>query len=313
MLRRPVVVRRRPGLLGTMARTAVVAGTATTATGSVTAGPNRQLARRTRPPGGRATHQARAAGGAAALSTQQIAGASRQAQLAAQQQTARAHRPRARAGRTARPPRGGSDAAAQAARRPEGGGRADRRRVHGGQGKAAGRLMTVPGNSSLGVGAAARRSHAESRAAPAPARRPAGAGPHAALDRRGPDRPARGGAGGWRRWWRGSPAAELLDTDRYVATVAPLASDPQVQAAIIDRVTDEIMARLPIEQLTTDLAGTIGVPNPERITDLATPAISSWLQRPGAQRGHRAGHLARVRHRVAGRSTGPRTRAWTRC
>jgi hypothetical protein len=70
---------------------------------------------------------------------------------------------------------------------------------------------------------------------------------------------------------------QLLDTDRYVATVAPLASDPQVQAAIIERVTDEIMVRLPIQQLTTDLAGTIGVPNPDRIADLATPAISSWL------------------------------------
>jgi hypothetical protein len=70
---------------------------------------------------------------------------------------------------------------------------------------------------------------------------------------------------------------ELLDTDRYVATVAPLASDPQVQVAVVDRVTDEIMARLPIEQLTTDLAGTIGVPDPDRIADLATPAISSWL------------------------------------
>ena len=35
MLRRPVVVRRRPGLLGTMARTAVVAGTATATVGAV--------------------------------------------------------------------------------------------------------------------------------------------------------------------------------------------------------------------------------------------------------------------------------------
>jgi membrane protease subunit (stomatin/prohibitin family) len=35
MLRRPMVVRGRPGLLGTMARTAVVAGTATATAGAV--------------------------------------------------------------------------------------------------------------------------------------------------------------------------------------------------------------------------------------------------------------------------------------
>lgn len=71
--------------------------------------------------------------------------------------------------------------------------------------------------------------------------------------------------------------SELLDTDRYVATVAPLASDPQVQTAVVNRVTTEIMAKLPVAQLTTDLVGTLGLPNPERVTELASPAISSWL------------------------------------
>ncbi|HET6212773.1 MAG TPA: SHOCT domain-containing protein [Micromonosporaceae bacterium] len=42
MLRRPVVVRRGPGLIGTMARTAVVAGTAT----AVVGGMNRRSANR---------------------------------------------------------------------------------------------------------------------------------------------------------------------------------------------------------------------------------------------------------------------------
>jgi hypothetical protein len=42
MLRRPVVVRARPGLLGTVARTAVVAGTATATANAVT---NRQSRR----------------------------------------------------------------------------------------------------------------------------------------------------------------------------------------------------------------------------------------------------------------------------
>ena len=35
MFRRPIVVRRGPGLLGTMARTAVIAGTATAVSGAV--------------------------------------------------------------------------------------------------------------------------------------------------------------------------------------------------------------------------------------------------------------------------------------
>ncbi|MEV4411040.1 hypothetical protein [Catellatospora sp. NPDC049609] len=72
--------------------------------------------------------------------------------------------------------------------------------------------------------------------------------------------------------------AELLDTDRYVATVAPLASDPQVQAAVTDRVTVEIMKRLPLEKLAGDLAAAIDLPRAQSIIDLVTPAVSSWLQ-----------------------------------
>lgn len=72
--------------------------------------------------------------------------------------------------------------------------------------------------------------------------------------------------------------SELLDTDRYVETVAPLASDPQVQAAVADRVTDEIMARLPLEKLAGDLAAAVNLPRAQSIIDLVTPAVSSWLQ-----------------------------------
>ncbi|GAA1623478.1 hypothetical protein ACFQY4_41530 [Catellatospora bangladeshensis] len=72
--------------------------------------------------------------------------------------------------------------------------------------------------------------------------------------------------------------SELLDTDRYVETVAPLASDPQVQAAITDRVTHEIMARLPLEKLAGDLAAAVDLPRAQSIIDLVTPAVSSWLQ-----------------------------------
>jgi hypothetical protein len=34
--------------------------------------------------------------------------------------------------------------------------------------------------------------------------------------------------------------SEVLDTDHYVATVAPLASDPAIQAEIADKVTQQI-------------------------------------------------------------------------
>ncbi|GAA2362909.1 hypothetical protein Cme02nite_41350 [Catellatospora methionotrophica] len=72
--------------------------------------------------------------------------------------------------------------------------------------------------------------------------------------------------------------SELLDTDSYVETVAPLATDPQVQTAVTDRVTQEIMARLPLEKLAGDLAGAVNLPRVQSIIDLVLPAITSWLQ-----------------------------------
>jgi hypothetical protein len=46
---------------------------------------------------------------------------------------------------------------------------------------------------------------------------------------------------------------ELLDTTRYVETVAPLARDPAVQQAVADRLTDELVTRLELEQLLQQL------------------------------------------------------------
>lgn len=42
----------------------------------------------------------------------------------------------------------------------------------------------------------------------------------------------------------------VADTDRYVETVGPLAGEPAVQAAVIDRITTEITNRLQIETVT---------------------------------------------------------------
>lgn len=73
------------------------------------------------------------------------------------------------------------------------------------------------------------------------------------------------------RWWRplvagvllvvlvlAAPAAVLAtwardqvgDTDRYVETVTPLADDPAIQAAVVDRLTAEIFGRIDVRAVT---------------------------------------------------------------
>lgn len=51
--------------------------------------------------------------------------------------------------------------------------------------------------------------------------------------------------------------SQILDTDRYVQTVAPLASDPVLQAELANRVTDEIMTRVDVQQMTADALGAL--------------------------------------------------------
>ncbi|MGO4230653.1 hypothetical protein AB4Y72_17540 [Arthrobacter sp. YAF34] len=46
--------------------------------------------------------------------------------------------------------------------------------------------------------------------------------------------------------------SELIDTDRYVATVAPLASDPAIQAEIADKVTQQITDAVDFQTITRD-------------------------------------------------------------
>ena len=46
--------------------------------------------------------------------------------------------------------------------------------------------------------------------------------------------------------------SEILDTDHYVATVAPLASDPAIQAEIADKVTQQITDSVDFEAVTRD-------------------------------------------------------------
>ncbi|MGC5167048.1 hypothetical protein [Luteimicrobium sp. DT211] len=71
--------------------------------------------------------------------------------------------------------------------------------------------------------------------------------------------------------------SQLLDTDRYVATVAPLADDPAVQNAVATKVTDAIVQQLDLETLTRNAltAITDNAPRvPEQIVGLA-PVLAS--------------------------------------
>ncbi|WP_144670036.1 hypothetical protein [Arthrobacter sp. U41] len=70
--------------------------------------------------------------------------------------------------------------------------------------------------------------------------------------------------------------SEVLDTDRYVATVAPLASDPAIQAELANKVTAQITEAIDIEGITREAMTELGKVAPRAaavITGLA-PAIA---------------------------------------
>ncbi|MFF2118020.1 hypothetical protein ACFVXH_11910 [Kitasatospora sp. NPDC058184] len=48
--------------------------------------------------------------------------------------------------------------------------------------------------------------------------------------------------------------SQISDTDRYLATMAPLARDPRIKTAVTDRVTAEIVKQLPLDSLLDGLA-----------------------------------------------------------
>lgn len=69
---------------------------------------------------------------------------------------------------------------------------------------------------------------------------------------------------------------QLLDTETYVATVAPLADDPTIQAAVTTRVTDEIMKRADIESQLQQLSGQVDFRGSKAIAAIAGPAINQF-------------------------------------
>lgn len=76
---------------------------------------------------------------------------------------------------------------------------------------------------------------------------------------------------------------QLLNTDKYVETVEPLASDPAIQTAVADRLTDEITSQLDLESYAKDLlpekaqplAGFIAAGGDSLIGSLAQEVVSS--------------------------------------
>ena len=76
---------------------------------------------------------------------------------------------------------------------------------------------------------------------------------------------------------------EILDTETYVATVAPLASDPAVQNAVTARVSSEVIKQIDVPKLINDLAAATGRPNADAIANaIAGPvsgAVESFVQK----------------------------------
>lgn len=69
--------------------------------------------------------------------------------------------------------------------------------------------------------------------------------------------------------------SEVLDTDTYVQTVAPLGDNPAVRSAVASRLTDEIITRTDVTGLTTNLANKLVQDGaPSQLLDLVGPAVS---------------------------------------
>ncbi len=75
----------------------------------------------------------------------------------------------------------------------------------------------------------------------------------------------------------------VRDTDRYVATVGPLASHPEVQRAVARRVTDQVLAQIDVDTLVKQLQDTVaekGVPPKaaQLVGNLRAPITSGLKQ-----------------------------------
>jgi hypothetical protein len=77
---------------------------------------------------------------------------------------------------------------------------------------------------------------------------------------------------------------QVLNTDRYVATMAPLAKDPAIQNDVADQITNQIFTYLDVQALTTQslqALAKLGVP--ERVVGLSEPIANGIEQFVGTQ------------------------------
>jgi len=104
---------------------------------------------------------------------------------------------------------------------------------------------------------------------------------------------------------------QVLDTDRYVETVEPLASNPAVQAYVADRLTREVFARLEVEQRarrllpgpTDVLAGPLRNAAEARVRDALEAALRTEMFTRVWAEANRAAH-AELRHLLTGEGRG---------
>ena len=71
----------------------------------------------------------------------------------------------------------------------------------------------------------------------------------------------------------------VLDTDKYLAMVAPLASDPAVQEEISRRITDAVFEQLKVKELTTQTLDAIAArPRVEGVTENLPVQLSTFAE-----------------------------------
>jgi hypothetical protein len=85
----------------------------------------------------------------------------------------------------------------------------------------------------------------------------------------------------------------VFDTDRYVATVAPLAHDPAIQNAVADRITDAVFAAVDIEGFTgRALNGLVAQGAPAELVMLRQPMVNGVRSFTRSQVGNVVGSAA---------------------
>jgi hypothetical protein len=71
---------------------------------------------------------------------------------------------------------------------------------------------------------------------------------------------------------------EILNTDQYVETVTPLASNPAVQNAVANRVSSEVIKQIDVPKLINDLAAATGRPNADAIANAIAGPVNDGVE-----------------------------------